>query len=83
MMCSLIAPLLKCIVRRLLRVVVVLPMYLYLIDSANAVLGQQKLDKIIGEYEPGYIYGNVKTHKKRKPSPSYYITNTDSNLQTS
>ena len=28
-----------------------------------AVLGYGKLNKIIGEYERGYIYGNVKSHK--------------------
>ena len=33
-----------------------------LIDSVKSVCGQHKLNKIIGEYEPGYIYGNVKTH---------------------
>ena len=27
------------------------------------VHGQQKLNNIIGEYEPGYIYGNVIAHK--------------------
>ena len=38
-----------------------------LIESVNGVSGQQKLNKIIGEYEPGYIYGNVKTHKAENP----------------
>ena len=37
------------------------------LESVNAVSGQQKLNKIIGEYEPGYIYGNVKTHKAEYP----------------
>ena len=38
-------------------------------------LVNKKLDKIIGDCEPGYIYGSV------TPLP-YYITNTDFNLQT-
>ena len=38
-----------------------------LIDRLNAVMGDIKLPKIIGDYKPGYIYGNVKTHKPGNP----------------
>jgi membrane-bound lytic murein transglycosylase len=38
-----------------------------LIDTANAVIDGVKLKRIIGEYEPGYIYGNAKIHKPDIP----------------
>lgn len=54
-----------------------------LIASANAVIGQRLLTPIVGSYTPGYIYGNVKTHKNHNPlrpiisqvtSPMYKIS---------
>ena len=38
-----------------------------LIDCLNSLQGDVKLPKIIGDYKPGYIYGNVKTHKSGNP----------------
>ena len=38
-----------------------------LIVSANAVIGGVHFAKIVGEYAPGYAYGNVKTHKPSNP----------------
>ena len=38
-----------------------------LITSANAVIGSIHFSKIVGEYAPGYAYGNVKTHKAGNP----------------
>ena len=38
-----------------------------LIETVNAVQGDLKLSKIIGDYQPGYMYGNVKTHKENLP----------------
>lgn len=38
-----------------------------LITSANAVVGGVHFGKIVGEYAPGYAYGNVKTHKTDNP----------------
>ena len=38
-----------------------------LIDASNADTDHTQLHKIIGEYSPGYIYGNVKTHKQNNP----------------
>lgn len=38
-----------------------------LITSLNANIGDIHLPKIIGDYAPGYIYGNVKTHKANNP----------------
>ena len=36
-----------------------------LIDEANSATGSTiALKKIVGDYSPGYIYGNVKTHKE-------------------
>ena len=36
-----------------------------LIDQANLTTGSRiPIKKIIGDYSPGYIYGNVKTHKE-------------------
>ena len=36
-------------------------------ESNRTSSSVDKLDKIIGEFEPGYIYGNVKTHKTDNP----------------
>ena len=38
-----------------------------LIDSANALIGGVHFGKIVGEFAPGYAYGNVKTHKNGNP----------------
>ena len=38
-----------------------------LIDTQNAAIGDLKLSKIIGDYQPGYVYGNVKIHKPNNP----------------
>ena len=38
-----------------------------LIETVNAVQGDLKLSRIIGDYKPGYMYGNVKTHKQNYP----------------
>ena len=37
------------------------------IDKVNAVKGDLKLDKIVGDYQWGYMYGNVKMHKNGNP----------------
>ena len=38
-----------------------------LVSVVNAHVGGTKLDKLIGHYNPGYFYGNVKTHKETNP----------------
>ena len=38
-----------------------------LITALNAAVGDIHLQKIVGDYDPGYIYGNVKTHKSGNP----------------
>ena len=38
-----------------------------LIEALNTAHDDIKLPKIIGDYKPGYIYGNVKTHKMGNP----------------
>lgn len=38
-----------------------------LISTVNAASGQVHIPPIVGEYSPGYIYGNVKTHKPNNP----------------
>ena len=38
-----------------------------LIDGINAATNAVKFLKIKGDFEPGYIYGNIKTHKARNP----------------
>ena len=38
-----------------------------LIEVLNAAQDDIKLSKIIGDYNPGYVYGNVKTHKENNP----------------
>ncbi|XP_076067643.1 uncharacterized protein LOC143040435 [Oratosquilla oratoria] len=37
------------------------------IDAINAKNGGVKLTKISGDFKPGYLYGNVKTHKPGNP----------------
>ena len=53
-----------------------------LISVANAEVGGTKFDKLIGDFQPGYFYGNVKTHKdgnplrpiiSQIPTPSYRV----------
>ena len=57
-----------------------------LIDAANDYIdvagGCTKFERITGEYSPGYMYGNVKTHKEgnpvrpiisQTPTPSYRL----------
>ena len=34
-----------------------------IIDAQNAKIDDIKIPRIVGEYHPGYIYGNVKIHK--------------------
>jgi hypothetical protein len=51
-----------------------------LISTSNATSGD-KLTPIVGSYTPGYLYGNVKTHKENNPlRPMYYITSNYGNL---
>ena len=38
-----------------------------LIETQNAVIDDIKLPKIIGDFQPGYIFGNVKIHKEGNP----------------
>ena len=38
-----------------------------LIDAANSLIDGVHFKKIIGEYKPGYLYGNVKIHKEGNP----------------
>ena len=51
-----------------------------LISAANAVAGDVKFERIVGEFGPGYFYGNIKSHKEgcpirpiisQIPSPTY------------
>ena len=53
-----------------------------LISAANAAVGGLKFDPIVGEFSPGYFYGNIKTHKpgnpirpiiSQTPCPSYEV----------
>ena len=53
-----------------------------LISSLNAAQDNIHLQKIIGDYSPGYIYGNVKIHKdgnplrpiiSQVPTPTYHL----------
>lgn len=38
-----------------------------LITAVNARIGGPKFEKIVGDYTPGYFYGNIKTHKPGDP----------------
>ena len=55
-----------------------------IIRSNNAVINYKKLPELVGDYQPGYIYGNCKIHKNTDnpplrpiisqiPSPTYTI----------
>ncbi|XP_076052765.1 uncharacterized protein LOC143032182 [Oratosquilla oratoria] len=53
-----------------------------LINIANAVVDGVKFQNLHGHYEPGYLYGNVKTHKpghklrpiiSQIPTPTYHL----------
>ena len=56
-----------------------------LIETLNAAVDDMKLSKIIGDHQPGYIYGNVKIHKtgnplrpiiSQIPTPTYHLAKT-------
>ena len=56
-----------------------------IIETANAKMGDIHFKKITGEYRPGYLYGNAKTHKEgvpirpiisQIPSPTYHLAKT-------
>ena len=60
-----------------------------LIEVQNAVHGDVKLSPIKGEFKPGYIYGNIKTHKPNKalrpiisqiPTPTYEVAKSLNNI---
>ena len=38
-----------------------------IIKANNSIQHYHQLPTVIGEYSPGYIYGNVKTHKQNNP----------------
>ena len=56
-----------------------------LIEAQNSVVDDFKLKKIVGDFQPGYAYGNVKTHKNgnplrpiisQVPTPTYQLAKT-------
>ncbi|XP_076031926.1 uncharacterized protein LOC143019829 [Oratosquilla oratoria] len=56
-----------------------------IIDAVNARRDGLHLQKITGDFRPGYIYGNVKTHKddnplrriiSQIPTPTYHLAKT-------
>ena len=62
-----------------------------IITSINAVSDQFKLSKIVGDFQPGYMYGNVKTHKQNNPlrpiisqvtTPTYELAKTLNRILT-
>ena len=62
-----------------------------LIDSLNAAQGDIKIPRIVGDYKPGYLYGNVKTHKQNYPlrpiisqvlTPTYQLAKTLNSIIT-
>ena len=62
-----------------------------LIEAQNALQESIKLPKIIGDFQPGYLYGNVKTHKvgnplrpiiSQIPSPTYKLAKLLNNIIT-
>ena len=62
-----------------------------LIETQNSVIDDYKLTKIVGDYQPGYLYGNVKTHKNGNPlrpiisqipTPTYQLAKTLNKLIT-
>ncbi|XP_076041916.1 uncharacterized protein LOC143025791 [Oratosquilla oratoria] len=63
-----------------------------IIDAVNADIDGVKLQKLYGDFAPGYCYGNVKTHKKNNPlrpiisqipTPSYHLAKRLNGLLTS
>ena len=38
-----------------------------IITASNSTADSIKLDKIVGDYTPGYLYGNIKNHKPNNP----------------
>ena len=62
-----------------------------IIESINAAVDAIHLLKIIGDFDPGYIYGNVKTHKRGNPlrpiisqcpTPTYKLAKTLNKILT-
>ena len=62
-----------------------------LISCANAVIGGVHFKDLIGDYKPGYLYGNVKVHKEgnplrpiisQVPTPTYLIAKQLNSLVT-
>ncbi|XP_076039482.1 uncharacterized protein LOC143024555 [Oratosquilla oratoria] len=62
-----------------------------IIDAVNARADGVKLQKLSGNYAPGYCYGNVKTHKENNPlrpiisqipTPTYHLAKTLNRLLT-
>ena len=62
-----------------------------IISTLNAAQDCTKISKIIGDYQPGYTYGNVKTHKQNSPlrpiisqvlTPTYNLAKTINNIIT-
>ncbi|XP_076056175.1 uncharacterized protein LOC143034116 [Oratosquilla oratoria] len=60
-----------------------------LISGINAEIGGTKFSKLVGDFQPGYFYGNVKTHKENNPlrpiisqisTPSYQVAKTLHNI---
>ena len=62
-----------------------------LISTLNAARGDIHMPKIIGDFSPGYLYGNVKTHKLNNPlrpiisqvlTPTYSLAKTINKIIT-
>ena len=62
-----------------------------LVETQNAMQESLKLPKIVGDFQPGYLYGNVKTHKvgnplrpiiSQIPSPTYKLAKIINNIIT-
>ena len=62
-----------------------------LITSLNACTNNLNISKIIGDFQPGYLYGNIKTHKLGNPirpiisqvtTPTYQLSKTLNNILT-
>ena len=60
-----------------------------LIEALNAAQGDIKMPRIVGDFNPGYIYGNVKTHKVNNPlrpiisqipTPTYHLAKSLNNI---
>ena len=60
-----------------------------LLETVNAVENNLKLTKIIRDHQPGYLYGNVKTHKvncplcpiiSQIPTPTYNLAKSLNNI---